>query len=46
MKERTLIKIISIVNERKIIITDILIDNGLIQKIGLPNEDPNSNELD
>jgi dihydroorotase len=46
MKERTLIKNISIVNERKIIITDLLIDNGLIQKIGLLNEDPNANEID
>jgi len=34
MTERTLIKNISIVNEGQIILTDLLIDKGIIQKIG------------
>lgn len=34
MTERTLIKNISIVNEGEVIVTDLLIDNGVIQKIG------------
>ena len=34
MTKRTLIKNISIVNEGRIILTDILIDNGVIQRIG------------
>jgi dihydroorotase len=34
MTQRTLIKNISIVNEGQIIVTDLLIDQGLIQKIG------------
>ena len=37
MKERTLIKNISIVNEGKIIVTDLLIDNGLIQNVPAPS---------
>jgi dihydroorotase-like cyclic amidohydrolase len=39
MAERTLIKNISIINEGKILIADILIDNGLIRKIGRLGEE-------
>ena len=46
MSEKTLIKNISIVNEGKIILTDILIDNGVIQKIGCQSEDPNTKVID
>jgi dihydroorotase len=46
MKERTLIKNISIVNEGKIIVTDLLIDNGLIQKIGGQHDEPNAKLID
>jgi dihydroorotase len=45
MTERTVIKNISIVNEGKIILTDILIDNGVIQKIAL-NNDANARVID
>lgn len=39
MTKKTLIKNISIVNEGQIIVTDLLIENGVIQKIGQhPNE--------
>jgi dihydroorotase len=41
MTETTVIKNISIVNEGQIIVTDIFIDNGVIQKIG-----PHHNDLD
>jgi dihydroorotase len=42
MTERTLIKNISIVNEGQVIVSDILIDNGIIQKIGLHQPDLNA----
>lgn len=45
MAERTLIKNISIVNEGKITLTDILIVEGLIQKIG-KQEDPIARVID
>lgn len=38
MTERTVIKNISIVNEGQVIVTDLLIDNGIIQKIGQLDE--------
>lgn len=46
MSERTLIKNISIVNERQTIISDILIDNGIIQKIGHLGDDLNASLID
>jgi dihydroorotase len=46
MKERTLIKNISIVNEGQIILADILIDNGIIQKIGHLADIANSKIID
>jgi dihydroorotase len=46
MTERTLIKNISIVNEGQIILSDILIDNGVIQKIGLLTDITNSKIID
>ncbi len=46
MIERTLIKNISIINEGQIIVTDILIDHGVIQKIGLHHDDPNASTID
>jgi dihydroorotase len=46
MKERTLIKNISIINEGRIIVTDLLIDNGVIQKIGRQHNDPNTKVID
>ncbi|MFT6281658.1 MAG: dihydroorotase, partial [Salibacteraceae bacterium] len=46
MKERTLIKNISIVNEGRIIVTDLLIDNGVIQKIGRQHNDLNTKVID
>lgn len=46
MTERTLIKNISIVNEKQIIVTDLLIDNGLIQKIGRHHNDLNTKVID
>jgi dihydroorotase len=46
MKEKTLIKNISVVNEGKIIIADVFIDNGIIQKIGNLLDVPNSKIID
>ncbi|MBC7626153.1 dihydroorotase [Ferruginibacter sp.] len=46
MTERTLIKNISIINEGQIIVTDLLIHNGLIQKIGQLNDDINAKIID
>jgi dihydroorotase len=46
MVEKTVIKNISIVNEGKIIVTDILINNAVIQKIGLHNDDFNASVID
>ncbi len=46
MTERTLIKNISIVNEGQITVTDLLIDNGIIQKIGQQDHDLNSKIID
>ncbi|MFT7086292.1 MAG: dihydroorotase [Vicingaceae bacterium] len=46
MKERTLIKNISIINEGRIIVTDLLIDNGVIQKIGRQHNDLNTKVID
>lgn len=46
MRERTLIKNISIVNEGEIIVTDLLIDNGFIQKIGGQHDEPNTKLID
>jgi dihydroorotase len=46
MTERTLIKNISIVNEGQIIVTDLLINNGVIQKIGRHNDDQNAKVID
>jgi dihydroorotase len=46
MEERTLIKNINIVNQGQIKIADILIDNCVIQKIGVLSETPNSRIID
>jgi dihydroorotase len=47
MSEKTLIKNISIVNEGQIVVTDLLIDNGVIQKIGQQkNDDINSRVIE
>jgi dihydroorotase len=46
MTERTLIKNISVVNEGQIILSDILIDNRVIQKIGLLTDITNSKIID
>ena len=46
MTEKTLIKNISIVNEGQIIVSDILIDNGIIQKIELHQNDPTAKVID
>ncbi|MBS1505929.1 MAG: dihydroorotase [Bacteroidetes bacterium] len=46
MIQRTLIKNISIVNEGRIMIADLLIDNGLIQKIGNVNSEGNATVID
>jgi dihydroorotase len=46
MTERTLIKNINIVNEGQIIVSDLLIDNGVIQKIERHNEDQNAKVID
>jgi dihydroorotase len=46
MEKRTLIKNISIVNEGQIIVTDLLIDNGVIQKIGRHQDDTNTVVID
>jgi dihydroorotase len=45
MKERTLIKNISIVNEGQIIVTDLLIENGVIEKIGEQNDGLNTSVI-
>jgi len=46
MAERTLIKNISIINEGKIFIADILVDNGLIRKIGRLSEETAERVID
>ena len=46
MTEKTLIKNISIVNEGQIILADILIDYGVIQKIGLVADITNAKIID
>jgi dihydroorotase len=46
MTERTLIKNISIVNEGQITVTDLLLDNGIIQKIGQQEQDLNAKVID
>jgi len=46
MTKRILIKNISIVNEGQIILTDILINNGVIQKIGRHNDELNASVID
>jgi dihydroorotase len=46
MTETTVIKNISIVNEGQIIVTDIFIDNGIIQKIGPHQNDLNIKVID
>jgi dihydroorotase len=46
MTERTLIKNLNIVNEGQVIIADLLIDNGVIQKIGRLNDDLEAKIID
>ncbi len=46
MSDRTLIKNTSIVNEGQTIIADLLIDNGIIQKIGQLGDDLNASLID
>jgi dihydroorotase len=46
MTKRTVIKNISIVNEGRIILTDILIDNGVIQRIGRQLNDHEAEVID
>lgn len=46
MKEKTLIKNISIVNEGQIFVSDLLIDKGLIQSIAQQLDDPHANVRD
>lgn len=46
MTGRTLIKNVSIVNEGKITVSDLLIDKGIIQKIGQLNEADSTNVID
>jgi len=46
MKEKTLIKNISVVNEGKVEVTDLLIFDGLIQKIGSQDEDGSTNVIE
>lgn len=46
MNQGTIIKNISIVNEGQIIVTNLLINDGIIQKIGTPHDDPNSKVID
>lgn len=46
MAEKTLIKNISIVNEGRIIISDLLIENGIIKKIGSINPDNHTKIID
>jgi dihydroorotase len=43
---RTILKNLNIVNEGKIVKADILIDNGLIQKIGVIREEKNAKVID
>lgn len=45
MSDKTIIKNISIVNEGQIIVADLLIDNGIIQKIGQLNNDSNATTI-
>ncbi len=45
MTKKTLIKNISVVNEGQITVTDVLVDNGLIRKIG-QNDEPDANVID
>ncbi|MEY4204807.1 MAG: hypothetical protein RL013_2511, partial [Bacteroidota bacterium] len=45
MAEKTLLKNIAVVNEGQITVTDVLIDNGLIWKIG-QNDDPDATVID
>lgn len=45
MAEKTLLKNIAVVNEGQITVTDVLIDNGLIRKIG-QNDDPDATVID
>jgi dihydroorotase len=45
MAEKTLLKNIAVVNEGQITVTDVLIDNGLIRKIG-QNDDPDATVMD
>ena len=46
MTERTIIKNISIINEGQITVQDLLIDNGIIQKIGQLDDDNNAKSID
>jgi dihydroorotase len=46
MIEKTIIRNISIINEGQIFLADILIDRGVIQKIGELNDDPNARIID
>ena len=46
MTDRTLIKNIHIVNEGQTIVTDLLIENGIIQKIGPHTADLNAKQID
>ncbi len=46
MTQRTLIKNISIINEGQILVTDLVIDHGIILKIGPHDDDQNSNVID
>jgi dihydroorotase len=46
MTKRTLIKNISIVNEGQIIVSDLLIENDVIQKIGNIQAEPTTNVID
>lgn len=45
MAEKTLLKNIAVVNEGQITVTDVLIDNGLIRKIG-QSDDPDATVID
>ena len=45
MTEKTLLKNIAVVNEGQITVTDVLIDNGLIRKIG-QSDDPDATVID
>jgi len=46
MKDRTLIKNISLVNEGKLMVTDLIIENGIIHKIGNINDYNDENIID